>query len=623
MRIDVAFGYLRNHLRAFRGEKRGNVMITFALALIPMIGLVGAAVDYSRGSSNRAAMQSAVDATALILSKEAQKLTTAQLNTKAEAIFLAQFHRSDVTNLVVTPTFVDSGTGNYKLTLSATAKVPTTFTRVIGQHEMTLNAVSDVVWGVKRLELALALDVTGSMDSNNKMTELKKAAKSLLTTLKGVAKKDGDVKVAIVPFAVVVNAGYANVSAVSLDWSDWSSPPAVMTTWLATPASQANKNAWDRLRPGMSCPFTTTNHGFQCTNGPASKSNESTVSTIPTSGTYSGLICPSRDNGSKSTAATGLLSNRYYSGCYTSTVKANTNDWHPVSTGSGASCGSLSSNDCQCTGRQQQPGLCVQARPARVELAAARDGIEYELRQLWPPPVICECCRQLGSKKVCRQKSYDHLWRPSPKTAWDGCVRDRNQSFDVDSTAPSFTSTNVSKTNISGVLESYSSATAPATSNGFQPFQYSTCPATTLPLSSNWTALNDKIDELQPSGNTNVTIGLSWAFHALTAGDPLNTASAPTGDLDKVIILLTDGDNTQNRWTTTQADIDLRTQQACANVKKASIKLYTIRVINGNASLLQACASNPDMYYNVQDASQLNAVFSQIAKNLANLRIAK
>ena len=30
-----------------------------------------------------------------------------------------------------------------------------------------------------------------------------------------------------------------------------------------------------------------------------------------------------------------------------------------------------------------------------------------------------------------------------------------------------------------------------------------------------------------------------------------------------------------------------------------------------------------DMYYNVQNASQLNDVFTTIAKNLANLRIAK
>jgi hypothetical protein len=58
-------------------------------------------------------------------------------------------------------------------------------------------------------------------------------------------------------------------------------------------------------------------------------------------------------------------------------------------------------------------------------------------------------------------------------------------------------------------------------------------------------------------------------------------------------------------------------------VKAANIKLYTIRVIDGNAALLQACATKPDMYYNVQNASQLNSVFTTIAQNLANLRIAK
>ena len=124
---------------------------------------------------------------------------------------------------------------------------------------MNLSASNEVVWGVKRLELALALDVTGSMASNNKMTELKKAAKSLLTTVKGVAKKDGDVKVAIIPFAVVVNAA-PPTSARCLDWGDWVGSPAIMTTWLQT---ASNQNAWDRIGPGRSCPFTTGNHGFR------------------------------------------------------------------------------------------------------------------------------------------------------------------------------------------------------------------------------------------------------------------------------------------------------------------------------------------------------------------------
>ena len=74
---------------------------------------------------------------------------------------------------------------------------------------------------------------------------------------------------------------------------------------------------------------------------------------------------------------------------------------------------------------------------------------------------------------------------------------------------------------------------------------------------------------------------------------------------------------------TSQSAIDTRTALACTNIKAANIKLYTIRVIDGNASLLQSCATNPNMYYDVQQASQLNTVFSAIAQNLANLRIAK
>lgn len=152
---------------------------------------------------------------------------------------------------------------------------------------------------------------------------------------------------------------------------------------------------------------------------------------------------------------------------------------------------------------------------------------------------------------------------------------------------------------------------------------------TLIPLSYDWAALNNKVDAMKPNGNTNVTIGLVWAWHALTAQAPLSEAAPPAPDLDKVIILLTDGDNTE-AWknsnktkVTSQSAIDARTELVCTNIKGAGIKLYTIRVIDGNATLLKKCASNPSMYYNVQQASQLNDVFAAIAQNLANLRIAK
>jgi Mg-chelatase subunit ChlD len=144
-----------------------------------------------------------------------------------------------------------------------------------------------------------------------------------------------------------------------------------------------------------------------------------------------------------------------------------------------------------------------------------------------------------------------------------------------------------------------------------------------MPLSTDWTALNAKVDQMTAAGNTNITVGLVWGWHALTASLPFMEAAAPAPDLDKVIVLLTDGDNTQNRWSQSSSVIDARTRAACDNIKAAKIKIYTVRVIDGNVSLLKGCATNASMYYDVQQADQLNGVFSSIAQSLASVRLSR
>ncbi|HLQ89877.1 MAG TPA: pilus assembly protein TadG-related protein [Xanthobacteraceae bacterium] len=62
--------------RQFGRSKGGNITITFAFASIPLFGMAGAALDYSRANSARTAMQAAVDSAALMLSKDAQTLST-------------------------------------------------------------------------------------------------------------------------------------------------------------------------------------------------------------------------------------------------------------------------------------------------------------------------------------------------------------------------------------------------------------------------------------------------------------------------------------------------------------------------------------------------------------------
>ena len=199
---------------------RGNVAMMFGLAIIPLVGLVGAAIDYSRANDARTGLQVALDAAALSLSKDAQKLTTEQLQTKARSVFDANFHNSNVKNIKVTPIFTTIADGSYSLKLSATGTVDTTVAG-IWQPTIDIGTSTEVVWGMKRLELILALDNTGSMASSGKMTQLKVAAKDLLKTLQNAAKKPEDVKVGIVPFTTDVNVGTGNVKANWIRWDEW------------------------------------------------------------------------------------------------------------------------------------------------------------------------------------------------------------------------------------------------------------------------------------------------------------------------------------------------------------------------------------------------------------------
>ena len=61
-------------------------------------------------------------------------------------------------------------------TVTATGKVHTIFMRIIGTENMNLCVNTEVLWGMKKLEVALALDNTGSMAAAaEKMTNLKTA----------------------------------------------------------------------------------------------------------------------------------------------------------------------------------------------------------------------------------------------------------------------------------------------------------------------------------------------------------------------------------------------------------------------------------------------------------------
>src|SRR5882757_7704540 len=170
--------------------------------------------------------------------------------------------------------------------------------------------------------------------------------------------------------------------------------------------------------------------------------------------------------------------------------------------------------------------------------------------------------------------------------AWKGCITDREQNYDTLNTAPS----------------------AAVAASLFPVDSYSACPTQMMGLSYDWKSLNARVDMMNPNGLTNQSIGLAWGWQSLTAAPFTIPVKDPGIDYRDVVILLSDGLNTQDRWYSAAKSIDARQKILCDNVKKAGIEIFTVQVnTDGDptSTLLQGCASDPTQFFLLTSASQI------------------
>src|SRR5713101_4428571 len=113
-------------------EGDASILPTFALALVPVMGMVGAAVDYSRAGSVRTGLQAALDAAILAGARDG----TANWINVALSNFNANMQSKG--SSVSTPTFVHNEDGSYSG--SVTASLSTAFMGILGTSSMPLTA---------------------------------------------------------------------------------------------------------------------------------------------------------------------------------------------------------------------------------------------------------------------------------------------------------------------------------------------------------------------------------------------------------------------------------------------------------------------------------------------------
>lgn len=190
-------------LKRFVRAREGNVMLIFALSSIGVVGSVGVAVDIGRSQMVQAKLQNAVDAAGLAAGAT---LNTTDLKAVASKYINLNFAQN---NLGATLGAIDAVASNNNtiVTVTASATLPTSFSKIFNKSVTTLNAKSEVTRASKGMEVAMVLDITGSMWTNNNYLKQRTAATAFVNQLYGNNETISNLWVSVVPYVTSVNIG--------------------------------------------------------------------------------------------------------------------------------------------------------------------------------------------------------------------------------------------------------------------------------------------------------------------------------------------------------------------------------------------------------------------------------
>ena len=185
-------------LRTFGRDESGSMIIFSMYLLLGMLILGGMAVDLMRYESTRARLQATLDRSVLAAADLDQTLDP-------EDVVRDYFRTAGLLDSLRSINVVESMNSR---TVSATATVAlnTFFLRNLGLDELVAPAVGTAEETVSNIEISLVLDISGSMRDNNRMNNLRPAARNFISTVLDGAEEDL-LTINLVPYAGSTNPG--------------------------------------------------------------------------------------------------------------------------------------------------------------------------------------------------------------------------------------------------------------------------------------------------------------------------------------------------------------------------------------------------------------------------------
>ncbi len=249
---------------------------------------------------------------------------------------------------------------------------------------------------------------------------------------------------------------------------------------------------------------------------------------------------------------------------------------------------------------RMEPYPATPAQPAIPPTTCYNDGVPYDCggsdaRDEIPAGSKEVCDNVYGPLEVCTPQNELHVW--------NGCVGSR--------ASPWHKRHAYSNHKIPGIIDI-------------------PCGTEILALTNNMTTVKARINAMTAQYSTYIPAGLIWGWRALEPSVPLTESAGPYETKTKrVMILMTDGVNTRSKDGITHnggstGDANDLTKDLCENINDAHIDVYTIAYeVNDmtTRNMLRRCASQPDMYFDANNAIALKAAFKEIGANLLRLRL--
>ena len=628
-------------------QTQGNVALMFAIALPILMMITLGAVDLHQASKVKAELQDALDAAALAAARSVYS-DNVNINRVGMAALKANMPRYFQAGSDDTATFV---LANNRVTGEARVNVKVLVANIflppygkLLDDYLPVGSRSEVLRASRNVEVAMALDITGSMDNctrncppTSKLQDLQAAAKDLIDIVVQDQQTPFYSKVALVPYAAGVNVGSLAAQARG---------PLDSTTRSVTAASWVSGTVRTITSISRASPTTITSNGHGFATG--DRVVLWNVQDIPALNGVPYEVARISNNQFQLRTLSASNAASSYQGSSTSTTKS-------------AYVAKCVRSDCGLTITAAGHGLSVNDHVRLTSMGGLPQLNEagFRVASVSGSQLILNSTRSLGlaqtSKGGVSYSGGGQLMNGRDGAEWR-----------VFSTADGYINVLPSSTCVServGV-ERYTEA-RPSTAYVGRSYLGSdnACPSAAItPLTASATTLKAKIDQLRKSGSTAGQIGIGWAWYMLSpnfaslfdgAGKPGEYAPSETL---KVAILMTDGEfntpfrdgvialdagsgsgalNTHINLNSSNGDPFIQSVELCRAMQARGVVVYTVgfdlgsdtgkpNVVDSALDVMRQCATSEQThFFEANSGADLKEAFRAIGRDITRLRIAR